>query len=177
MAFFSDALAHCAFAGVGVALVFGLLFGFGRQELDPWIPVIMAVFGILVGLGIAVVQDKTALASDTVIGVFYAGANGFGAVLLQFNARRFINPEGFLFGDLVLVTGREIMVLLLVALVTIAFMIWMNNALVFSSFNASLARSRRIPVRLCTYLFTLRSWGSLSICASPPLVLCLSMRC
>jgi zinc transport system permease protein len=153
MAFFSDALAHCAFAGVGVGLLFGLACGLGRQELEPWIPYIMAVFGILVGLGIALVQDKTALASDTVIGVFFAGAIGFGAVLLQFNARRFLNPEGFLFGDLVLVTGREIMVLFVLALITIGFMIWMNNPLVFSSFNPSLARSRRIPVRLCTYLF------------------------
>src|SRR5438874_2315748 len=30
---------------------------------------------------------------------------------------------------------------------------WMYNSLVFASFNPSLARSRRVPVRWCNYLF------------------------
>jgi zinc transport system permease protein len=153
MAFFSDALAHCAFAGVALGLLVGLLTGIGKLQLLPWIPVIMVGFGIVVGLGIAIVRDQTAQASDTIIGVFFAGAIGFGAVLLQFNARQYFNPENFLFGDLVLVTGQEILVLLLLSVVTFGFLLWMNNRLVFASFNVSLARSRQINVRLCNYLF------------------------
>ena len=43
----------------------------------------MVGFGALVGLAIAFVKEKTELASDTVIGVFFAGAIGFGAMLLS----------------------------------------------------------------------------------------------
>src|SRR5205809_4788399 len=73
MAFFSDALAHCAFAGVGLGLLIGFLRGAVKEEaFYQWgIPLLMVGFGILVGVGIAYVRKKTALANDTVIGVFF----------------------------------------------------------------------------------------------------------
>ena len=47
-----------------------------------------------VGLGIAFVRERTGLTSDTVIGVFFAGAIGFGAMILQMNrSRRLFDPE------------------------------------------------------------------------------------
>src|SRR5215471_13281616 len=85
MAFFSDALAHCTFAGIALGLLMGVLAG-----LTPHSPiyrlavnVIMVVFGVVVGIAIVYVREKTNLASDTVIGVFFAGAIGFGAMLLS----------------------------------------------------------------------------------------------
>src|SRR5256885_4294824 len=74
MAFFSDALAHCAFAGAGLGLMFGLLSGTRQDVLTWWLPLIMVGFGVVFGLGIAFVREKTGLANDTVIGVFFAGA-------------------------------------------------------------------------------------------------------
>src|SRR5687767_62352 len=73
MAFFSDALAHCAFAGVSVGYVaFELLLragaGVNRAQFWEWATAIMAAFGVLVGIGIAYVRSRTGLASDTVIG-------------------------------------------------------------------------------------------------------------
>src|SRR5467141_2158283 len=106
MAFFSDALAHCAFAGVGLGLLIGLLTEAAKEgPFYRWgLPVLMVGFGILVGAGIAFVREKTALANDTVIGVFFAGAMGLGAVLLKHLSKRgFFNPENFLFGDLMTV--------------------------------------------------------------------------
>ena len=154
MAFFSDALAHCAFAGIGLALLIGIVTATSRDAMTSWIPTIMVAFGILVGLGIAYVRDKTSLASDTVIGVFFAGAIGFGAVMLKAgSARSYYNPENFLFGDLVFLEGSDLVHLMILALVTIGFLVWTNNRLVFTSFNASLALSRQIPVRLLNYFF------------------------
>jgi zinc transport system permease protein len=154
MAFFSDALAHCAFAGIGLALLIGIITGMGRNELMPWITTIMVVFGIVVGLGIAYVRDKTNLASDTVIGVFFAGAIGFGAVMLKAgSARSYFSPETFLFGDLAFLDGNDLLHLLILVLVTVVFLIWSYNRLVFTSFNTSLALSRQIPMRLFNYLF------------------------
>jgi len=154
MAFFSDALAHCAFAGVGLGLLIGLVTGAGLAEMKPWISTIMVGFGILVGLGIAFVREKTGQASDTVIGVFFAGAIGFGAVMLKAaTGREFQSPESFLFGDLVSTDGHDLITLFVVALITFGFLIWMNNSLVFASFNPSLAISRQIPVRMANYLF------------------------
>jgi zinc transport system permease protein len=156
MAFFSDALAHCTFAGISLGLLTGVAFGLvdNKAFFDWGIPAIMVVFGILVGLGIAFVRESTTLTSDTVIGVFFAGAIGLGAMLMKrLNRLTYFNPENFLFGSMATVSADNLLLLAGVALVTFTVLGLLYNQLVFTSFNPSLARSRRIPVRLCSYLF------------------------
>lgn len=170
LAFFSDALAHCAFAGVAFALLM-FLFVFpdsDKETIKDWMRVIMVVFGVIVGLGIAWVQEKTALANDTVIGVFFAGAIGLGAVFMKASSRRssLFNLENFLFGSPIETTASDILILALLALVTLVFMIFNYNSLVFTSFNASLARSRQVPIRLSNYLFIALLGVIVNLCLS-----------
>jgi zinc transport system permease protein len=166
MAFFSDALAHCAFAGVALGWI---LYFVEYVADDDGILVVMIVFGMLVGLLIAYVREQTSLANDTVIGVFFAGAMGLGAVLLKAISRirmggsRF-SPENFLFGDILTVTGKDLLYLFLLLAGTMAFLCWMYNRLVFISFNPSLARSRNFPVRLANYLFIILLALVVNIC-------------
>src|SRR5262249_52469590 len=115
---------------------------------------IMIVFGIVVGLLIAFVQEKSGLPSDTVIGVFFAGAIGLGAIFVKtVGSRKYFNLENFLFGNPLLVQAPEILWLIFLLVVTWAFLIRNYNTLVFASFNDSLAFSRKLHVRLCRYLF------------------------
>jgi zinc transport system permease protein len=156
MAFFSDALAHCAFAGVAIGLLTALVTGaVKRGPFYEWgVPAIMVGFGILVGLAIAFVKEQTALASDTVIGVFFAGAIGFGAMLFKaLNARTFMTPESFIFGDPMYVSTEYLLALVLLTLLTLGLLCWIHNQYVFTSFNTSLARSRRMSMRLFNYVF------------------------
>lgn len=154
MAFFSDALAHCAFAGVALGLMLGFLAGAGADQFERWLTLIMVAFGICMGLLIAIVKDKTSQASDTVIGVFFAGAIGLGAIFLKAGAqRRFMPPEDFLFGTLIQLRPFEIVELALLLLVAVIALALIYNRVVFASFNASLAQSRGISVRACNYLF------------------------
>jgi zinc transport system permease protein len=153
MAFFSDALAHCAFAGVGFGVLIGFLWGADPQDFRGWLILIMVAFGILVGLGIAFVRQNTAQSSDTVIGVFFAGAIGLGAIFLKAGAaRRFMPPEDFLFGNLVTLNNDDILHLLLLTIVVAAVLYFVYNALVFASFSPTLGRSRGIRTVLLNYL-------------------------
>lgn len=154
MAFFSDALAHCAFAGVGLGLLIGLLTNTGKDWFEIWITPIMIVFGALLGLGIALVREKTSQANDTIIGVFFAGAIGLGAVFLKAGmARRYMPPENFLFGDLVSLKAEHLVELSLLSVGVLALLLLMYNSLVFASFSPTLARSRGIPLRVQSYIF------------------------
>src|SRR5260370_28528347 len=153
MAFFSDALAHCAFAGVALGLLFAILSKTTVKDFIEWIFLIMVIFGISMGLGIAWVREKTSLASDTVIGVFFAGAMGFGAMLLSATGGRGFSLEDFLFGSPQSALATHLLLLIFLVVVTALFLYWNYNSLVFTSFNTSLARSRRVSVRLCNYLF------------------------
>jgi zinc transport system permease protein len=151
MAFFSDALAHCAFAGVTLGLIVALATGQGQ---DSWlIPVVMVISGVAFGIGIAFVRERTGLANDTVIGVFFAFAVGFGGMLFTSLQRRTLNPESFLFGNPLAASAQDILILLILAVFVVVVLSGRYNHFVLTSFSPSLARSRQIPVRLSNYLF------------------------
>jgi zinc transport system permease protein len=158
MAFFSDAMAHCAFAGVALGIIITLMLGTGKDpEQFRWlIPLVMVGFGALVGLAIAFVKEKTELASDTVIGVFFAGAIGFGAMLLSaLKKKRTLDPETFLFGSPFYVQDIDFLYLAILLVLLMALLYWRSNHLLLASFNPSLARSRGVSIRLNNYLFIL----------------------
>lgn len=159
MAFFSDAMAHTAVAGVTVAVLGMVLFAGVNQsgQLDQYrtvIPLVMAVVGAVVGLTIAIIQEKTSLSSDTVIGVFFALALGFAGLLLpalQEKAR--IPLEEILFGQLLWLDDFRLLMLLGMAVGTVLIIALGYNGFLLGSFNPSLANSRGIPVRWNNYVF------------------------
>jgi zinc transport system permease protein len=151
MAFFSDALAHCAFAGITLGLIAALAVGLTPDSL--LIPVVMVAFGVVVGMAIAFVRERTGLGSDTVIGVFFAFAVGFGGMLFGALQSRTMNPETFLFGSPLAVQMHDILALVFLALGLFVVLARRYNHFVFVSFNPSLARSRQVPIRWCNYLF------------------------
>jgi zinc transport system permease protein len=157
MAFFSDAMAHSAFAGLslGVLLCLGIGLSPGSEEARNLIPLIMVLFGLCIGVGIAFVREKTGLSGDTVIGVFFAGSIGTGAVLLSAlpRSQKTFNPERFLFGGPAAATGTDILYLFGLLIITSGLIYWRYNQFQLASMNPSLARSRLVPVRFNDYLF------------------------
>jgi zinc transport system permease protein len=154
MAFFSDALAHCAFAGFALGIIIFLIAGLAPDLFREWLTLIMVGFGIIVGLLIAFVREKTGLASDTVIGVFFAGAIGLGAIFTGIAAqRRFFSIEAFIFGHPETLDAAHLLYLMVLLAITCVFLFLLYNDLVLTSASPSLALSRNVPVRLCRYLF------------------------
>ncbi len=155
MAFFSDALAHCAFAGFALAFLLFLAVGLGQQQFLNWMMLIMVIFGVAIGLLIAFVNDSTGLPSDTVIGVFFAGAIGLGAVFARMARNPAFNIESFIFGDPQSLRTGDLLALFGLLLLTGVFLLKYYNQLVLASVNPSLALSRNVSVRLCRYLFVM----------------------
>jgi zinc transport system permease protein len=159
MAFFSDALAHCAFAGVSIGfLVFELFVARVRPaaEFWSWVTPVMIVFGMLVAYLIAAVHLRTGLSSDTVIGVFFAAAIGLAAMLSKLlQNRTLFNLEDFLFGNPLFVHSGDILQLALLGVVTAVVLALIYNHLLLAGFNSSLALSRRVPARLANYAFVI----------------------
>jgi zinc transport system permease protein len=159
MAFFSDAMAHTAMAGVtlavlGMVVLAGVKNAVAADEYRWTIPLVMAVVGSVVGLVIAVIQEYTALSSDTVIGVFFALALGFAGLMLpalQEKAR--IPLEDILFGQLLFLDPVRLLMLFGMAVVTLLVIGLRYNSFLLGSFNTSLANSRGLPVRRNNYLF------------------------
>jgi zinc transport system permease protein len=159
MAFFSDAMAHTSMAGVTLALLLLVVALNIRstREADEYLwvlPIAMASVGIVVGLFIAVIQERTALSSDTVIGVFFALSLGFAGLLLPaLRSKINLELEGILFGQLILIDDQRLLVLLGMTLLTTVIVAFKYNSFVLGSFNPSLANSRGLSVRWNNYLF------------------------
>ena len=161
MAFFSDAMAHTAFAGISFAMLqIILVTGINTtRETDQYfwmVQPIMVLVGVLSGILMVYVRERTGLTNDTVIGVFFAFATGLGAVFLPaVHTLINYNPEQFLFGSVTLTRGEDLVFLGLLTLVTGFIIAWRYNELAIASFNPSLARSRGISTRANHYIFVI----------------------
>ena len=90
MSFFSDALGHSAFTGMAI----GAICGFNEPT---WAAVLFAIFfAVLFNF----VRRCSALASDTVIGVFSSTAVALGIFLSTLNGRSFTKFNSLLIGDI-----------------------------------------------------------------------------
>ena len=159
MAFFSDALAHCAFAGVSIGfLLFETFLARYRpaNEFWDWVTPVMIIFGMCIGAGIAFVRTRSGLASDTVIGVFFAACIGLYALLRNLIlSRKLFDLEDFLFGNPLFASANDLIALFCLVVVTAVVLVCIYNHLLLTNFNTSLARSRRIRVHLSNYVFVM----------------------
>jgi zinc transport system permease protein len=156
MAFFSDTMAHCAFAGVTLGLLSLIVAGQARNNdlIAVVVPSVMILIGAAAGAAIVSVREWTALTSDTVIGVFFALAIGFAAMLFPVLRRSStFDPEAFLFGSPLFIRDIYLVFLFALLLLVAALFCWRYNQFVFASLNPSLARTRRLPLAVNNYLF------------------------
>lgn len=144
MAFFSDALGHSAFTGIGIGVLLGL-----RSPIFS-----MLGFGIILSLLITKVKAANKASADTVISVFSSGAMALGIVLLSKNGG-FAKYSSYLVGDVLTVTAGDVILLFLALLA--AYIIWalVYNQLLLVSINRSLAVSRGVNAMFIENIFVI----------------------
>ena len=136
MSFFSDALGHSAFTGMAI----GALCGFAEPT---WAAVVFAVvFALLFNW----VRRRSALASDTVIGVFSSTAVALGIFLSTLNGRSFTKFNSLLIGDVLSVEPAMIGVLALILAAVLALWALSFNQLMLASVHPALADSRGVKI-------------------------------
>ena len=136
MSFFSDALGHSAFTGMAI----GAICGFHEPT---WAAV---VFAILFALLFNLVKRRSALASDTVIGVFSSTAVALGIFLSTLNGRSFTRFNSLLVGDILSVEPPKVGLLALILLAVVLLWGVSFNQLMLSAVHPALADSRGIRV-------------------------------
>ena len=110
MAFFSDALGHSAFTGIGL----GVLLGLDNPILA------MLAFGIFLSLVITKVKAANMASSDTIISVFSSSAMALGIVILSGHGG-FSKYSAYLVGDILTVSQTDLLVLLLVLIGAVSY--------------------------------------------------------
>ena len=145
MSFFSDALGHSAFTGMAI----GALCGFNEPT---WAAVIFAlVFALLFNL----VRRRSALASDTVIGVFSSSAVALGIFLSTLGGRSFTKFNNLLIGDILSVEPGKIGLLAIILVLVVGLWLVSFNDLMLSAIHPALADSRGVRVFWQETLFSM----------------------
>ena len=142
MSFFSDALGHSALTGVGL----GVLFGMRNTDIS------MVLFAVIFAIGIVFIKHNQKAAMDTTIGVFSSTAVALGIVLLSGGG--FNKYSNLLIGDLLSITGSEIIMLFGLLIVVVLAWAMMFNTLLIVSANPTFAISRGISTRATDMVFT-----------------------
>lgn len=142
MAFFSDALGHSALTGVAVGVLFGI----------PDTNLAMLIFAVLFALALNQIKSRNLMATDTIISVFSSFSIAIGLVILA-QGGNFSKYSSLLVGDILSITPREILYLVLLLIGTLIFWIFCSNQLNSISINRSLAASHGIRVKLIENLF------------------------
>ena len=144
MAYFSDALGHSALCGMAIGVVLGMF----QTSL------VLVIFGVIFALVLNLIRSKSSVSTDTVISVLSSCCIAVGLVILS-RGGTFSNYSSLLIGDVLSITGTEILYLLILFAATIVFWILCFNRMQAISLNRTLAAGRQFRVGLITNLFTI----------------------
>ncbi len=147
LAFFSSALGHAALTG----LTLGLLMG---EPINSAYGGIVG-FCLLTAVAMVFVRRHSSLPPDTLIGVFLSLTLGLGICLLVAVTKRFNihQIESVMFGSLLTVTDRDLLLLLLASLGIGAVLIRHYNELLLDSTVPTLGRLAGNRAVFLEYLF------------------------
>ena len=143
MAFFSDAISHSTFAGVALGVLWGV---------DPMVTLVG--FGILAGLSITLIKDRSDLSSDTVISVILSATVAIGITVL-YAQKETRNLETYLYGSILAVSDLELFLFFWVGIFVFVVMMFLFNRLLLISLDHHLSASQGVPVRVLEYGFSM----------------------
>ena len=144
MAFFSDAIGHSAFTGVAIGVLLGI---------HPLLT--MVAFGLFVACAITMVRGRTELSPDTVIGVFFSTAIALGVAVISAQKGLTRNLQAYLYGDLLAVSGAEILWMGILLCAVGAYLVLAFNRIILLGIHEGFAKSKGVPVRALEISFAL----------------------
>lgn len=146
LSFLGDGLAHAAFGGMGIGafvIVSANLVGSRAGFIDH--PILIALpFSVLAALVIAWLRRGTRLSSDTAIGVSFAVSVALGVMLFSLippDSNLGVSAMDLLFGSILGVRAGDLWLILGVAALATALLLWLWGRLGYATFDYELAQA------------------------------------
>jgi len=144
LSFFSDALGHSALLGLTLGVVLGL---------DPTL--VLIPFAVLFALVVSTLVQRSRLPADALLNIIYSSSLAVAVVVLSRFPRYAGSLQTLLFGDILGVSSRDLL-LLAVLLVVVAVVLGFNlRAQILLSLDEPLARSRGVAADVQRLLFVI----------------------
>lgn len=144
MAFFADAIAHSAFAGVALGVLLAV-----SGDLANWV---LVGFGALVAVIITRIRRGSELSEDTVVGVAFSAVVAIGIMVVSHAGSGGLRQlEQVLYGDILTVGTTQLVELAVLATVVTAFLLFGHNRLLLLGISPVLGAVRGIAERSYDY--------------------------
>jgi zinc/manganese transport system permease protein len=143
LSFAAHALSHVGFAGAAGAVLIGA---------DPLIGLIVFC---LVAAGTMGLLGERLRGRDVAIGVVTAFSLGLGTLFLKLYTRYATEVFAILFGTILGVSTRAVVLTLILSVITAAVVIVIYRPLLFSSIDPEVAEARGVPTRALSIVFLL----------------------
>src|SRR3989344_3785192 len=139
MSLVGDALSHVALPGIAIALLFNFNPFFGA-----FATLLIAIFGIWL------VEKKTELPSETLVGIFFTLSLAIGLLLTP-------EPELLeaLFGDITKITTLDLIITVVLVGIIIFVIRKISNGLMLGIISKELAMALKIPIHKINFIFLL----------------------
>ncbi len=144
MAYFGDTLAHSALLGVALGLL-----------LESGVEGSVLVTALLVAVALLALQQRTRLASDTLLGILAHGSLAIGLLAIGLRDDLQIDLQAYLFGDILAVGARDLWIIWGGALLGLTLLAAIWRGLVNLSVHADMAAVDGVPTTTIRLLFML----------------------
>ena len=142
MALIGETLAHTAFAGVAVGLLVTSTTGWSGSLL-----LVALVVGIAGALGVQWLTEHTDAYGDVPIAIMLSGSFAVGTLIISYGrGLTGINVEGYLFGNLAVVTVEGARLMGVLSVVVVAAILLTYKPLLFITFDEQAARVAQLDV-------------------------------
>lgn len=146
--YLAGAIAHCAFGGIGIGLYLQHALGatvFATvlvPLLDPML--VSIVVAVASALLIGTIRIRAKEREDTIIGAIWAAGMALGLLLLELTPGN-VNISNYLFGDILLITHSDVVLVSILSTVVLAVVLVFFRRLEAVCFDEEFARLRGVP--------------------------------
>ncbi len=144
MSYFGDTLAHGALLGIAVGLI---------TNSNPQFSIIVS--SLILAVLLTFLDRRPTLSTDTVLGILAHSALALGVVVLALTGSQRVNLDAYLFGELLTISGSDLVWVLVVAAVVAALLLRFWNDLLAVTIHAELAEIEGFKVRQLNLLLVI----------------------
>ncbi|BED91668.1 MAG: zinc ABC transporter permease [Candidatus Improbicoccus pseudotrichonymphae] len=144
MAFFSDALGHCALTGIALGTLIGIQ--------NPTFSIL--IFALIFAFCISNIIELDIIPEDSIIGVFSSVGLAVGTIVISFK-NNFSRYSEFLIGNLISIRENEVKLVFFVFIAVLIFWFLFFNKLMLSSFNRDLSVSKQLKYKFYKNIFVI----------------------
>ena len=156
MVFISGGITHASFGGLGLSYYLGFSPMLGAT-----------FFSVLSALGILFLSENKKLREDSLIGIFWSAGMAIGILFIYMSPGYAPDLMSYLFGNILTVTGSQIILSVILCVLIIAFFICFYRPLFYIAFDKEYSRTHNVHVNIIDVSITL----IIALC----IVLCLKL--